>query len=85
MVSAQDVGRKPQLVLGKQFKYMPSAWGTKDLKRHVYLNGYTDLQLYDYHFELDDDLPQVGLSAEELGLVLRHILANATLPVLMAH
>src|SRR5438067_821552 len=23
--------------------------------------------------ELDDDLPQVGLSAEELGLVLRHI------------
>jgi signal transduction histidine kinase len=27
--------------------------------------------------ELDDELPQVALSAEELGLVLRHILANA--------
>jgi len=27
--------------------------------------------------ELDEDLPQVALSAEELGLVLRHILANA--------
>jgi signal transduction histidine kinase len=27
--------------------------------------------------DLDDDLPHVGLSAEELGLVLRHILANA--------
>jgi signal transduction histidine kinase len=27
--------------------------------------------------DLNDDLPQVALSAEELGLVLRHILANA--------
>jgi len=27
--------------------------------------------------DLDDDLPNIGLSAEELGLVLRHILANA--------
>jgi signal transduction histidine kinase len=27
--------------------------------------------------ELDDDLPQIALSAEELGLVVRHILANA--------
>src|SRR5262245_51552950 len=56
MVSAQDLGRKPQLVLGKQFRFMPSAWGTSDLQRHVYLNGYSNFQLYDTHFELDDDL-----------------------------
>jgi hypothetical protein len=35
-------------------KYMPSAYFSQDLHRHVYYNGHMDNQLYGYYFEIDD-------------------------------
>src|SRR5262249_2079567 len=55
MVSAQDVGRKPELVLGKRFRYMPSASGTSTLMRHVYLTGNTHFQHDERSFAVHDN------------------------------
>ncbi len=46
----QDIDGKP---LGLRF--MPSAFFSQDLHRHVYYNGHMNNQLYNYYFELDDD------------------------------
>lgn len=56
MVSAEEVGRKPELVLDHQFRYMPSAYFGKNLNRYVYQQGYQDVTLHESHFELDEDM-----------------------------
>lgn len=37
-----------------KMKYMPSSYFGKDLKRHLYQNGFRHQQLYDYIFEIDE-------------------------------
>lgn len=55
MVSAEDDQRRPVLVDTLNLRFLPSACFGDNLLRHVYTNGYNDIELHDLTFELDDN------------------------------
>lgn len=55
LVSAEDRTRKPVLVDTLKFEYLPSAYWSKNLRRHLYTNGYQGYQLRETSFEVDDN------------------------------
>ena len=56
MVSAEDRNRKAEFFGGYKFNFMPSAFFGRELKRHLFVNGYATKGLTEYSFELDEDL-----------------------------
>lgn len=56
MVSAEDRNRSPEIFNESELKYMPSSWFEKNLKRHIFTNGWAFHGFTEYSFELDDDL-----------------------------
>lgn len=53
-VSAEDPGANAELVVGKKFVYMESAYFGQNLERHIYDGGYQFRGVTDYSFEIDD-------------------------------
>ncbi|MCK5491458.1 MAG: hypothetical protein KAI67_06495 [Candidatus Pacebacteria bacterium] len=56
MVDAEDAFAEAQMYTGYDMKYMPSAYFSKYLLRHVYSQGYTNVKLEDFTFEVTDEL-----------------------------
>jgi len=54
-VDALNPDEPAKVVVGKDFKYVPSAYFDKNLKRHLRDNGFLFNGLEDYSFELDDE------------------------------
>ncbi|OGZ16632.1 MAG: hypothetical protein A3G11_00875 [Candidatus Lloydbacteria bacterium RIFCSPLOWO2_12_FULL_51_9] len=58
MVHGEDPQVAPKLVelaQGKRFRYTPGAFWGNELERHLRTNGYTDIGLAEFKFEIDDD------------------------------
>jgi hypothetical protein len=53
-VSAEDPEANAELVVGKKFVYMESAFFGKNLERHIYTSGHQFRGVTDYSFEVDD-------------------------------
>jgi len=69
MVSAEDRNQSPQLVTDLEQRYMPSAYFSENLKRHIYQAGYTQVRMYDFNYLLDDSFRPfwvVSLSAPSI-------------------
>ena len=56
MVDAEDPFAEAKMYTGYNMKYMPSAYWSSWLYRHVYSQGYSDVKLEDITFEITDDL-----------------------------
>ena len=56
MVNAEDPNAMPELKLGYDLKYLPSAYLGSNLHRHIYFAGYHDAIIEDYSFEITDTL-----------------------------
>jgi len=54
-VDAEDPNARVQVHKDQPIRYMPAAWFSKDLERHVYLSGYMYGTLDDPTFEVDDN------------------------------
>lgn len=81
MVSAEDPNRDPVSVLDRQYAYMPSAYFGNSLSRHLWTHGFSDKELSDFTFEVDEDNngwwvvtvthPTIGWSGDEVeGVVI---------------
>ncbi|MDD3607187.1 MAG: hypothetical protein PHQ20_00080 [Candidatus Moranbacteria bacterium] len=58
MISAEDEEMEPifkSLPEGKRFRYTPNAFFSFNLERHLRMNGYLNVGLTDYTFEVDED------------------------------
>jgi len=54
MVHGEDPLHPVKVVTGKQFVYMPGAFFSQNLERHLWNGGYWSKGLTDYSFEIDD-------------------------------
>jgi len=55
IVSAEDNNRQPILIDTLELRYIRSAFWKRNLRRHVYSNGYNNYKLQEISLELDDD------------------------------
>ena len=58
MINADDIDAEPiykTLPSEKKFKYTPNAFFDSNLKRHLRMNGYLNVGLTDYAFEIDEE------------------------------
>ncbi|MEA2098360.1 MAG: hypothetical protein U9P70_04800 [Patescibacteria group bacterium] len=56
MVDAEDPFAEAEMYTGYDMKYMPSAYWSNWLTRHVYSQGYSNVKLEDFTFEITDEL-----------------------------
>jgi len=58
VIDAQDPQAQPHvatLPAGARMQYMPNAWFTTNLERHLRNNGFLNDSIAEFHFELDDE------------------------------
>lgn len=56
MIDAEDPFAEAEMYTGYDMRYMPSAFLASYLHRHVWAQGYSDVKLEDFTFEVTDDL-----------------------------
>ncbi len=54
MVSGEDPNRQVIVKSDERFAYMPGAYFSKDLERHLWTNGYANKGVGDFTFEIDE-------------------------------
>lgn len=83
-VSAEDPHRDPEFIVlpkGKEMRYTPNAWFSYKLERYLRNNGYLNVGLTDWTFEIDDSgqewyvvtvfKPTIGFSGDKVtGVVI---------------